>query len=242
MSSYAIISDVHANFEALHAVLDNLEKESFDALLFLGDSVGYGPDPNECIDLLRAHTNIVLAGNHDWAVIGLTETGYFNPYAKAAIEWTIGVLTDKNKNFLKNLRLTETLEDDGIYLVHSTPKEPEQWHYLSHEYDARINFNYFEEKLCFVGHSHIPFIVEKTPSGKIRFLYDYVEIEDKNRYIINAGSVGQPRDGNPDAAYVLLKDNIIEIKRVSYNIVLTQEKMRKAGLPSYLIDRLSLGQ
>jgi predicted phosphodiesterase len=242
MSSYAIISDVHANLEALNRVLGKIDSEKIDSLLFLGDSIGYGPDPNECIELLKARSNIMLAGNHDRGATDMTETLYFNPYAKTALEWTVRELSDESKEFLQTLPLTETMESDDLYLVHSTPREPEQWHYLHSKNDARLNFNYFDQKICVLGHSHVPFIAQLRPGGTITFEYSRIQMEDENRYIANVGSVGQPRDGNPQAAYVLLRDNTVEIKRVSYDIVSTQKKMRKAGLPSFLIDRLAAGK
>lgn len=242
MSSFAIISDVHANLEALNTVLRKIEEDNVDAILFLGDSVGYGPEPDECIEVLTGSAKILLAGNHDRAAAGLSDMSSFNPYAKAAIEWTRDKMSKENIAFLKELPLTAEINENDMFLVHSTPKEPEQWHYLTFEHDARVNFKYFEQIICFLGHSHIPFIVEASPGGNIRFHYRLTEIKDNCRYIVNAGSVGQPRDGNPDAAYALMKGNTVEIKRVSYDIVLTQKKMRKAGLPSYLIERLAVGR
>jgi predicted phosphodiesterase len=242
MITYAIISDVHSNLEALHTVLQKIDKEKVDRLLFLGDSVGYGPDPGECTDILKEKADIILAGNHDWAAVGKSDITYFNLFARAALEWTGDVLGKENIAFLKGLPLTEKLLSDSIFLVHATPREPEKWHYLSFDQGARLNFRYFEEKICFLGHSHVPFIVEHSPGEELKFVYDRVEIGENNRYIVNVGSVGQPRDGNPDAAYALLKGNTIEIKRVSYDIVLTQKKMMKAGLPEYLIDRLAVGR
>ena len=239
---YAIISDVHANLEAIQAVLEKIEEEKTDGILFSGDSVGYGPNPDECIKILKQKTKLLVAGNHDRAAAGMSGTAYFNPLARIVIEWTREVLSRENIEFLQSLPLTAELEEDNIYLVHSTPKEPEKWRYLSCENDARINFNYFKERICFLGHSHVPFIAERSSGGKMKFYYHYAEIREGNRYIVNAGSVGQPRDGNPDAAYVLLSDNTVEIKRISYDIVLTQKKMKKAGLPSYLIKRLSVGR
>ncbi len=240
MTLYAVISDVHGNLESLSTTLDTIKKEKSDALLFLGDIVGYGPNPNECIDILKRETEIVLAGNHDYAVLGLTDIKYFNPYARAAVEWTQEVLSEENKAFLRRLPLTEEL-DDSILLVHATPREPEQWHYLLSPWDAYINFHFFTERICLIGHSHEPAIIERSPESKIIFYKDRADIKEGHRYIINVGSVGQPRDGNPDAAYALLNKNSIEIKRVSYDIVLTQKKMRDVGLPSALINRLSKG-
>jgi predicted phosphodiesterase len=242
MACTAVISDVHSNLEALNSVLENIEKECADNILFIGDIVGYGPDPNECIEIIRKKSNIVLAGNHDLASVGMHNTIFFNPLARVAIEWTCSVLSDENKDFLSNLPLTERLARDSVFLVHGSPYEPEKWHYVLNSADARKNFDYFKEIICFVGHSHIPLIMKRSFDGEVSSLKDKSILKEKSRYIINTGSVGQPRDGNPDSAYALLRDNTIEIKRVSYDILLTQKKMRKAGLPSHLIDRLSVGR
>jgi predicted phosphodiesterase len=243
MPAYAILSDVHANLEALQAVLAEIKKEEIDSLLFAGDCVGYGPSPNECVELIRQNVSMGVAGNHDWGAVGLTEITNFNAYARAAIEWTRDVLSRENSSYLCELPLTrKTGADKGIFLVHGTPKEPEQWHYFSSGYDAKINFRYFDEKICFLGHSHIPFIVERCPRGGTRSYHARAEVKDDCRYIVNAGSVGQPRDGNPDASFILFRDDVIEIKRVPYDIVVTQQKMEVAGLPSYLIDRLAVGR
>jgi predicted phosphodiesterase len=239
MMRYAVISDVHANKEALDAVLDKIDRESVDAILFLGDSVGYGPDPNECVEILKDRADIILAGNHDWAVVGMTDTRYFNPYARAAVEWTEVVLNDENRRFISSLPLTEKVGD--ILLVHATPAEPERWHYLLSPSDAILNFRYFKEKICFIGHSHAPYIMELSPEGKIIVHDRCADIKKASRYIINVGSVGQPRDGNPEAAFAVLRNNYIEIKRASYDIVSTQKKMYDAGLPVFLIERLSSG-
>ncbi len=242
MHSYAIISDVHANLEALQAVLEKIENDNIDKILFLGDSVGYGPDPNDCTDILKQKAAVIVAGNHDRAATGQTDTVYFNPYAKAAIEWTNRVLTDQVVKHIQSLPITERLIEDNIFLVHATPQEPEKWHYLSYKHNASENFKYFEESICFLGHSHIPFIVELSHGGELGVHYTQVAVREGNRYIVNVGSIGQPRDGNPDATYVLLKNKMIIIKRVSYDILLTQNKMRRAGLPSYLVERLSRGR
>lgn len=239
---YAVIADVHGNLEALEAVLKRLKEESFDALLFLGDSVGYGPNPNECVEILKNNAQVLLAGNHDRAVVGLVDTAFFNPYARSAVEWTQEVLKDENKKLLASLPIDKEMRDENLYLVHSTPKEPEKWHYLINVWDAYKNFPFFSEKICLIGHSHIPAIIEEPPEGKINIFDDKAAIKENHRYIINAGSVGQPRDGNPDAAYLLLTENSAEIKRVSYDILLTQKKMRHAGLPDALIKRLAYGR
>lgn len=242
MTSYAVISDIHANLEAFEAVLKELKKEKLDAILFLGDAVGYGPNPNECIELLRQKTSIMIAGNHDRAAVNMDGYGYFNPYARIAIEWTSETLSIENRDLLRGLPLTEAIGEESIFLVHGTPKEPENWHYLLSKHDAGINLGHFKEKICFLGHSHQPFIIESSERGGINIFYNFTEIGERNRYIVNTGSVGQPRDGNTAASYVVFKDNCLKIKRVSYDIVLTQNKMRKAGLPAYLIERLAAGR
>ena len=246
---YAVIADVHANLEALKAVLKDIKKRKIESILFLGDAVGYGPNPNKCIEVLQEIVSestrtekVSLMGNHDSAVIGLTDLEYFNPNARTAIEWTKDVLTHENRIFLKYLPLVNSLKHDSIFLVHATPKEPEQWHYLLTKQDAYINFHFFTEKICLIGHSHQPSIIEQSPEGELVVYKDKADIKDKHRYIINVGSVGQPRDGNPDAAYALLNENSIEIKRVSYDILSTQKKMRGAGLPLSLIEKLARGR
>lgn len=238
---FVIISDVHGNLDALEAVLEDIKVNYRCEILFLGDSVGYGPQPSECIKILKEETRLMLAGNHDWAVIGKTDIDYFNPYARSAIEWTMEVLSDEDKSFLGSLPVLKRLKDEDIYLVHSTPKEPEEWHYLLTTWDAHTNFYYFDERICFLGHSHQPVIIERTADGELSIYRQHVELKEDCRYIVNVGSVGQPRDNNPEAAYAILNENSIEIKRVPYDILSTQRKMREAGLPSYLIERLARG-
>ncbi len=239
--SYAIFSDVHANLEALEAVLEDLDKKNIDDVLFLGDAVGYGPNPNECIESIVRRCKILLAGNHDWGALGLTDISYFNLYARAAIEWTKKALTEENKKILGSLPVKEEKAGD-LFLVHSTPKEPEEWNYLLTLWDAEMNFNYFDNKFCFLGHSHQPFIIERIPSKELVTHKKVVSIGKTERYIVNVGSVGQPRDGDPRACYSLMNDDKIEIVRISYNVEAVQEKMRKEGLPKMLIERLSIGR
>lgn len=239
---FAVLSDVHANFEALDSVLKNVEQRNVENVLFLGDAVGYGPNPNECIDLLSGRCKVLLAGNHDWGTIGLTDLAYFNEYARRAIEWTKGVITEKNKKLLESLPVSEDIKEEDILLVHSTPKEPEEWHYLLTLWDAEINFGYFDNRFCLLGHSHQSFIIEKVPSGEIVTYKDSALIKKSCRYIINVGSVGQPRDGDPRACFVIVDDERIEMIRVPYDIAGVQTKMKKEHLPDRLIERLSIGR
>ena len=238
---YAVLSDVHSNLEALSVVLTDIEQKKIGDIVFLGDAVGYGPSPNECIDLLAKRCKICIAGNHDWGVLKRTDITCFNEYASDTIEWTRGVLTIKNNNRLKAFPVQKEDRNEDILFVHSSPKEPGEWHYLLTLWDAEINFHYFDNKFCFLGHSHQPFIIEIRPSGELISYKGIARIKKNNRYIINAGSVGQPRDGDPRACYAIIDTGNIEIVRVPYNVERVQEKMRKEFLPPLLIDRLSAG-
>lgn len=241
---YAIISDVHSNLEAFESVISEIRRESPAQILFLGDIVGYGPDPNECIEKIKEAADIVLIGNHDHAAIGLTDVSYFNTYARAAIEWTMSQLNDRERSYLSELPMTGEFTSDDIFLVHATPRRPQDWNYIFTMEDIIENFECFTRKICLLGHSHIPVVIAMDNSGRLGVLKDEVTIEEGHRYIINVGSVGQPRDGNPDAAYVIYdtQSSIVRIKRVSYDYHITQEKMKKAGLPDYLINRLATGR
>lgn len=239
---YAVISDAHSNLEALDAVLRDADRRNIREILFLGDAVGYGPNPNECIALLSERCKVLIAGNHDRAALGLTDITYFNVYARKAIEWTAEVITEKNKKILRSWPLKKEMKDEDILLVHSTPKEPAEWHYLLTLRDAEMNFEYFDNRFCFLGHSHQPFMIEKVPSGEILTYRDGMRINTSSRYIINTGSVGQPRDGDPRASYAIIDDENIDIVRVSYDIVSVQNKMEKEHLPSPLIERILVGK
>ena len=160
---------------------------------------------------------------------------------RAAIQWTAENITGENLEFLKTLKTVKVMESDNLFLVHSTPKEPDAWHYLLTLNDAEVNFRYFEQKICLIGHSHCPFIVEKQPSGELILHRKLVSFSEAGRYIINVGSVGQPRDRDPRAAYAVLTSDGAEIIRVDYDFGETQEKMKRAGLSVFLIERLEKG-
>jgi len=238
---YAVLSDVHSNLEALKSVLEDLKKRDIHDIYFIGDAVGYGPEPNECIKLLKTECNILLVGNHDWGVCGLTDIRYFNEYARAAIEWTMNVINKDNIKALGEFPVRCELKKEDITLVHSTPYEPEKWHYLFRLHDAEENFGYFDGRICFIGHSHKPVIIEKLTSGELITDKKGTNIKPDSRYIINVGSIGQPRDGDPRASYVIVDDEKVEIARVKYNIEATQKKMTLEGLPLFLIERIALG-
>lgn len=237
----AVISDVHSNLEALKAVLADIKKTGIKQILFTGDAIGYGPDPDECLRIIEAESNVMIAGNHDWASIGLTDIAFFNSAAQNAIKWTMGRLTKENIELLKRLKLTEPLSEINVFLVHSTPKEPQRWSYLLTGGNAVANFEYFDEQICFLGHSHIPFIAERNPQGDVIVYKDKIKVSEGSRYIVNAGSVGQPRDSDPRACYCIYDKGTIYFRRVKYDVSLTQNKMIQNGLPAHLIHRLSYG-
>ena len=157
---YAIISDIHGNLEALEAVLSEIEGRQHDEIICLGDVVGYGPNPNECIEIIRERANVTLAGNHDYAPLGKLDLSYFNSWAKDAIEWTAGQLTQDSIDFLLGLPIKTDI--DEFTIVHATPFQPDEWNYLNTIGDAVKNFAEFSSQVCFLGHSHVPMIVAKS--------------------------------------------------------------------------------
>ena len=240
---YALLSDIHSNLEAFQAVVKDLERETVDQVCFLGDIIGYGADPDQCIDMLQGLGSCVVAGNHDWAAVELTDTSYFNSAAKTAIEWTAKQLSPHHRKFLKKLPLTHSFS--RIQLVHATPSNPETWGYIFSLQEAIDGFNYCEQHICFVGHSHSPVNFAENKEGKVSQLPDSsFLLKDESRYIINVGSVGQPRDGDPRAAYGIYDsgDARYVLKRVVYTIEDTQKKIIEAGLPPSLASRLSKGR
>lgn len=239
---YAIISDIHGNLEALQAVLKGLKKEGYDLLLCLGDIVGYGPNPNECCQLMREIEGVVIAGNHDWAAVGKTGIEYFNTFARMAIRWTSEVLGEVNRNWLSGLPLRWVKGD--LLLVHSSPSEPSLWNYVLSRQEASQEFRTFTERICLIGHSHQPAVFARQEDDCQQDVFDGLKLKPSLRYIINVGSVGQPRDGDPRAAACIYdnKRDSVKLRRFAYDVRKTQEKMAKVNLPVYLADRLSLGR
>ena len=240
---YAIISDIHSNLEALTTVLAHIENNKVDNILCLGDIVGYGPNPNECVELVKSNCLKVIAGNHDVACIDISEAEYFNYFAKQAIFWTGDNLTDSSRSFISQLPLHEEIEN--AYLVHASPDNPADWNYVTSIVEAKFSFLYFDNQICFIGHSHVPIIYVKTVDNKVNESEkNYLTIETNERYLINIGSVGQPRDNNPDAAYAILDTDKKEYQliRVPYDYKETQKKMVEQNLPFFLIERLRNGR
>jgi predicted phosphodiesterase len=240
---YGFFSDVHSNLEALKTVIADFKNEKLDQIFFLGDAVGYGPDPNECVDLINDVAEIKLMGNHDYAALGLIETNLFNVYAQESMEWTKNVLSEKSLKILSGLVMDHRF--DQSYMVHSTPKEPQEWNYILDLDDAEENFKYFSKQICFIGHSHSPIIIKKPDDRHCLVLEEpQTQIEKDVKYLVNIGSVGQPRDGCNLACYLIYdaEEKAITLKRLSYDYAKTQAKMKKKGLPQFLIDRLAMGR
>jgi putative phosphoesterase len=242
---YLIFSDVHGNLEALNVVLEQIESYEPDRVICLGDVIGYGPNPNECIEQVSQMAQMTIMGNHDHAVLGLTDISYFNQYAKAAVLWTRQVLTEDNYKILQAYPFR--VSERNILFVHSTPIHPERWDYIFNPLEGHYYLQHLEEQVCFIGHSHQPLFFEKDQNGQIAFDRKFtfsLPIQENHKYIINVGSVGQPRDGNPDVSYAIYdtEAQFVEIKRLPYDIALTQNKMKEIGLPAFLIDRLAYGR
>jgi predicted phosphodiesterase len=237
-----IISDIHANLVALETVLDDA-KGKYDTVWCLGDLVGYGPNPNECVAMVRALPNLVcLVGNHDKAALGEIDINTFNHDARAAISWTQKTLTAESAAYLKNL--PDTHLHRQYTLVHASPRQP-VWEYILDAYIASQNFPYYKTPYCLCGHTHIPVIYQQEghTAMELRANYDELTFFGEKRLIINPGSVGQPRDNNPDSSYAFLEleNNQWEYQRIAYDIAETQRRMTAQGMPSRLVSRLQKG-
>ena len=280
--NYGLISDIHANLESLEAVLKELE--GVHAFLCMGDIVGYGADPGPCLERVRALPRLIcVAGNHDLAAVGSYDPNWFNPFARAAIEWTAQQLTPVQKDYLRSLPLSA--HADGAVIVHGSL--PDEMDYITSPDEARLCFDAMPGDLALIGHTHVtecyrtrrastplpqdpaevrgatlslpplgfargdPELVEGPKGRGSRFPEQValwsggaIDLNEGVRYIVNAGAVGQPRDGNPAASFGVwrVEDRVIELRRVAYDIERAQAKMGAAGLPEYLIERLATGR
>jgi len=239
---YAILGDIHSNLEALEAVLAALANERIDHYVCVGDVVGYGADPKPCLDRVREICDVIVAGNHDWAVAGTLSMEFFNEYAKAAIHWTREQISEDDIAWLRDLPLQADV-DRRTLLVHSTVHDPAAFDYLLTSYDAHLSMRVLKKPLCFVGHSHIP--ITFMERGGLGFTFaDTIDLTRVEKVIVNPGSVGQPRDENPLAAYAIY-DTVkrrVTLHRVAYDIEAAAEKILAAGLPRPLADRLHVGK
>jgi diadenosine tetraphosphatase ApaH/serine/threonine PP2A family protein phosphatase len=240
---YGILSDVHSNFEALQAVLGEIDAIGVDAVLCLGDIVGYGPSPNECCDLLRARDVIAIAGNHDEAAVDGAGAERFNALAREAIHWTQDRLTPENRAYLASLPRERLL--DGFAMVHGAPVH--HFDYIMDVLDAQRALERTDQRLTFVGHSHVAEVYYQDPGGRTfqqRLAHGgRIDIVPEFRYIINVGSVGQPRDRNPQASFAWYDGaaGIVEIRRLTYDVDRVQERIASASLPPPLAERLTTG-
>lgn len=241
----AVISDIHANLTALEAVLHDIAQQGVDQIWCLGDIVGYGPDPNACVERVRREDLICVVGNHDWACLDKVDLNDFNPDARRACLWAMKQLTPENRRFLDQLPACLVIND--FTLVHGSPRAP-IWEYITHTTIALENFAFFDTRICLVGHTHVPLafhlpedelaVCERTwinGPGKMDL--------SKGRWILNPGGIGQPRDGTPSSPYLILDTEslLAESHRVPYEVEETQERMQQAGLPQSLITRLAYG-
>lgn len=224
---YALISDIHSNREALDATFKEIDALGVDSIICLGDIVGYGPDPNYCVELVRQRADIAIIGNHDEAAINPAAAYNFNHYARKAAIWTNEILTPENRDFL--ISLGYSIVEDNMFLVHSSPYNPEEWNYIFNFVEAKWQFKYFKQRICFIGHTHYP----------VQF-----NDEETGRKMVNIGSVGQPRDNDPRACFYIYDSDSCEGDwvRVEYPLNITARKIRDAGLPSFLAERLLWGR
>ena len=237
----AVLSDIHGNLEAFEAVLADANRTGADALYSLGDIVGYGPSPAACLEIVRSRATVSLAGNHDAAVAGLAPLEEFNEFARWAVAWTAARLDTAQIEYLASLPYTH--RGSECLLAHASPVEPERWHYIHGLADIDERFAAFAERLCFIGHSHRPGIYAIGGGHSVERAAPRETLRPGLRYLINVGSVGQPRDRDPRACYALYDDagGRVELRRVEYPLERTQERMRAAGIPAFLSDRLAAG-
>jgi diadenosine tetraphosphatase ApaH/serine/threonine PP2A family protein phosphatase len=238
----AVISDVHANYHALHAVLRDVDAGSVDTIWCLGDTVGYGPRPNECSDAVKERSEHCLVGNHDLVVLGELNVGDFNDEAAAAARWTAEVLSAAARDFLQRLEPFGHLQ--GVDLFHASARDP-VWEYVLTEEAARATLELSSAPLVLVGHSHVALAIAQDGGEVVGGLAPGgTEVELEGRWLLNPGSVGQPRDGDPRAAWLLLDlgRRRAVFHRVPYPVGRTQEEMRASGLPETLAARLERGE
>jgi predicted phosphodiesterase len=239
---YGILSDIHSNFDALNAVINELDVLGIDKLVCLGDIVGYGPSPNECCDLLRARGCLAIAGNHDEAAVS-GDADSFNSLARAAIAWTKDELSEANREFLAHL--PRELQFDSFVAVHGAPVF--HFEYILNVLDAQSAFERVSRPVTFIGHTHIAEVYFQDERGRTFHQKlsggGKIQVTPEFRFIINPGSVGQPRDHNPQASFAYFDDvsRAIEVRRVTYDVGRVRELMETANLPLQLSERLSIG-
>lgn len=238
---YALLGDIHANLEALTAVLADAKEQGVTNYACVGDVVGYNANPSECVKAMQDLESITVRGNHDHYCSHDENLNGFHPLAADAVDWTRRRLSEEMRKYLRNLRLVRNVE--SFTIVHSTLDMPEMWGYVFDKLEAEANFNYQTTSVCFFGHTHVPLAFEKTDTVR-GGLYTKIKVMVGRKYFINVGSVGQPRDGDPRAAYAVynLLTNEVELRRVAYDFRITQQKILDAGLPGRVAARLAVGR
>ena len=238
---YALISDVHANLEALTAVLEEIESMDIDNIFCLGDAIGYGANPEECAKIIQGKCDICLMGNHEAAVVGNLDISYFTQYAKDAALWTRNNVSEETLNWASNLPLISTMHN--FTLIHGSLYQPEMFNYVQTIADAEYNFNVLQTDILFLGHSHQPLAFFNTEPMTYT-LGPEIELDNSDKVIVNIGSVGQPRDENPLSCFAVYdtEENLVELFRVEYDYETTAKKILAAGLPEALAIRLSIGR
>jgi predicted phosphodiesterase len=238
---YAIIADIHSNLEAFQVVLQDIEKQKCTHVACLGDVVGYNANPKECLDTVRAMNIPCVKGNHDEFCSSDTPMEGFSPHAAEAGNWTRGKLTEDDRKWLRELKFLRLVSNFTI--VHATLDAPQRWGYVFDKLAAAASFTYQNTPICFFGHTHVPvaFIRDSVVRGDS---YSKFRVQPGRKYFINVGAVGQPRDGNPKAAYVIydMDEGSIELRRLEYDIAAAQKKILDAGLPARLAERLAMGK
>lgn len=237
----AILSDLHANLEATEAVLADAREHDCTDFVCLGDVVGYNANPHECVEIVQKMNCPVVKGNHDEQAAQAESSRGFNALAEAAINWTREHITNEDKEWLRALHMTQEVHDFTI--VHATLDAPEQWGYVFNSLDAVASFTYQPTTVCFFGHTHVAGAFVRDDSVK-KVKVEQLAIEEAKKYFINVGSVGQPRDGDWRAAYCIyhVDKNVVEQRRIKYDLATAQKKIIQAGLPRLLADRLELGR
>lgn len=238
---FAVIADIHGNMEAFQTVLKDTREQGCTHYVCLGDVVGYGANPKECLDLVREMGMPCVKGNHDEYCSSEEALEGFNPHAAEAVHWTRKQLTEEDKQWLRDLKYVRMVT--GFTLVHSTLDAPHRWQYVFDKLAAATSFTYQNTQVCFFGHTHVPvaFMRDSVVRGGT---YSKFKVDPAKKYFVNVGAVGQPRDNNPKAAYVIydMNEGTIELRRLDYDIPAAQAKIRAAGLPERLAERLSFGR
>ena len=240
---YAILSDIHGNLEALETVLAHAKENGCEKYICGGDVVGYNANPSECIAIVQEMGMPCVKGNHDEYVADEDlDLRTFNPVAAEAVLWTRDQLSEKQLRWLRQLRYLRLV--DSFSIVHATMDGPRDWGYVQTRMDAAASFIYQTTPVCFHGHTHVPIAFTEGLDISNGVFYEAVKVEQNKRYFINVGSVGQPRDGDPRAAYAIYdtKEAVVELHRIDYDLETTQEKILSAGLPERLAERLALGK